>query len=75
MYEANPLAFITEQAGGYATDGNTPILKKQPTALHERTPLIIGSRKNVDQLLRFLKGEAAPLRDEEADTQGLTVKA
>lgn len=43
LYEAAPLAFLCEQAGGRATDGREDILSVQPTALHERTPLYIGS--------------------------------
>jgi len=54
MYEANPLSFLAEQAGGAATDGKQRILEKQPTALHQRTPLIIGSKAEVDQVMRFL---------------------
>lgn len=57
MYEANPLAMIAEQAGGMASDGNLRILDKQPTALHERTPLIIGGKKNVEQLHSFIHGK------------------
>jgi len=53
LYEANPLAFIAEQAGGAATDGSQRILDKVPTALHERTPLIIGSRGEVDRVSSF----------------------
>ena len=53
LYEANPLAFIAEQAGGAATDGKQRILDKQPTSLHERTPLIIGSKTEVDQVRSF----------------------
>jgi fructose-1,6-bisphosphatase I len=53
MYEANPLAFLAEQAGGAATDGKQRILAKAPTALHERTPLIIGSKAEVDRVLSF----------------------
>jgi fructose-1,6-bisphosphatase I len=53
MYEANPMAFLAEQAGGAATDGKQRILEKMPTALHERTPLIIGSRAEVDRVLTF----------------------
>ena len=61
MYEANPLAFITEESGGAATDGKQRILDKQPEALHQRTPLIIGSRQNVDEVLRFVAdGDQAP---------------
>ena len=48
LYEANPLAFIVEQAGGAATDGRTRILDVPPTELHQRTPLYIGSRDEVD---------------------------
>lgn len=47
LYEAAPLAFIVEQAGGAATDGATPILDIQPTELHQRTPLLIGSKEDV----------------------------
>jgi fructose-1,6-bisphosphatase I len=43
LYEANPLAFICEQAGGSATNGHTPILDMVPTELHQRVPLYIGS--------------------------------
>jgi fructose-1,6-bisphosphatase I len=53
LYEANPLAFIAEQAGGAATDGKKRILDKVPTALHERTPLVIGSKAEVDRILSF----------------------
>ena len=53
LYEANPLAFVAEQAGGVATDGKTRILEKQPTAMHERTPLIIGSEDEVQRVLSF----------------------
>jgi len=54
LYEANPLAFLAEQAGGLATDGKQRILDKQPKAMHERTALIIGSRHEVEQVLTFL---------------------
>jgi fructose-1,6-bisphosphatase I len=47
LYEANPLAFIAEQAGGAAIDGRTPILDIMPTELHQRTPLFIGSADDV----------------------------
>lgn len=55
LYEANPLAFIAEQAGGVATDGKMRMLDKVPTSLHERTPLIIGSREEVETVLSFWK--------------------
>ena len=48
LYEAAPLAFIVEQAGGAATDGVNRILDIQPTELHQRTPLYIGSKSDVE---------------------------
>jgi fructose-1,6-bisphosphatase I len=48
LYEANPLAFIVEQAGGAATDGVQRILDLVPTDLHQRTPLYIGSKGDID---------------------------
>ncbi len=62
MYEANPLAFIVEQAGGYASDGRRAILDIPPRALHERTPLYIGCRDTVlwiEQCLERAAGEPA----------------
>jgi len=53
LYEANPLAFVAEQAGGVATDGRQRILDKQPKAMHDRTPLIIGSKDEVNRVLSF----------------------
>jgi fructose-1,6-bisphosphatase I len=47
-YEANPMAMIAEQAGGAATDGRRRILDLQPEALHQRTPLVVGSRQDVE---------------------------
>jgi fructose-1,6-bisphosphatase I len=49
LYEANPLAFIAEQAGGRAISGKTRIMDIEPKSIHERTPLIIGSRTEVDE--------------------------
>ena len=48
MYEANPLAFIAEQAGGMATDGKNNILDIEPENIHQRTPLILGSKVEVE---------------------------
>lgn len=53
MYEANALAFIAEQAGAVATDGNQRILDIQPKSLHQRTPLFIGSKSMVEDALSF----------------------
>jgi fructose-1,6-bisphosphatase I len=47
LYEANPLAFIAEQAGGLATDGKSRVLDIAPKDIHQRTPLVIGSRADV----------------------------
>lgn len=49
MYECNPLAWIIEQAGGVATDGNQRIMEIEPTELHQRVPIIVGSKKMVEE--------------------------
>jgi len=55
LYEANPMSFVIEQAGGKATDGQGKrLLEIIPEALHQRTPLVVGSPKNVDEVERFL---------------------
>ena len=53
VYEANPLAFIVEQAGGKATTGDQRILDIQPEKLHQRVPLVIGSTWDVDKYCEF----------------------
>jgi fructose-1,6-bisphosphatase I len=50
LYEANPIAFIAEQAGGAATDGTRRILEIEPASVHERTALVVGSR---DEMAAF----------------------
>ena len=52
LYEANALAFIIEQAGGKATDGAQRILDIEPSSLHQRTPLFIGSEKMVEEAVK-----------------------
>lgn len=54
LYEAAPLAFVVERAGGRASDGRARILDRVPTQLHERTPLYIGSADRVAQLEKVL---------------------
>jgi fructose-1,6-bisphosphatase I len=54
MYEANPMAMIMEQAGGKASTGTGRVLDIEPTDLHQRTPLILGSNAEVDQVLAHL---------------------
>ncbi len=55
LYEAAPMAFLAEQAGGAATDGQQAILDMVPHALHQRTPLFIGSRTLVDAAETYLR--------------------
>lgn len=56
LYEANPLAFIVEQAGGAASDGAQRVLDVEPSELHQRTPLYIGSKADVDLAHQLLTG-------------------
>ncbi|MEY2825215.1 MAG: hypothetical protein RLZ64_1753 [Pseudomonadota bacterium] len=53
MYEANPMAFIIEQAGGAATDGQQRILAIQPTALHQRVAVFLGSKNEVERVTSY----------------------
>ncbi|MGJ1205288.1 class 1 fructose-bisphosphatase [Sphingobacterium lactis] len=55
MYECNPLAFIAEQAGGRASTGTMPILDVMPTELHQRVPLIIGSKNMVELVEQYIR--------------------
>ncbi len=57
MLEANPLAMVVREAGGYASDGHGPILEIRPKELHQRTPLYIGSRHEVELAEEFTRGE------------------
>jgi fructose-1,6-bisphosphatase I len=57
LYESAPLAFLIEQAGGRATTGTEEILDVIPKQLHQRTPLIIGSKEDVAKVESFLKKE------------------
>lgn len=53
VYEANPIAFLVEQAGGKAFDGQTRILDLVPKSIHQRTPLIFGSAEEIDCIARY----------------------
>ena len=53
MYEANPMAFIIEQAGGAATTGRQRIMDIQPTGLHQRVPVFLGSKEEVELATRY----------------------
>jgi fructose-1,6-bisphosphatase I len=59
LYEGAPLAFVVEQAGGAATDGCRRIMEIVPTDLHQRTPLVIGSRTDVEFATQAMSAETA----------------
>jgi fructose-1,6-bisphosphatase I len=66
LYEANPMSWLVEQAGGRATTGRDRVLDVVPASLHQKTPLICGSRDEVDRVMRIysgqeFKGERSPL--------------
>lgn len=62
LYEANPIAFIAEQAGGYATTGDTRILDIKPYELHQRVPLVTGSPEEVNLYKKFYKEQKQTVR-------------
>lgn len=78
LYEANPVAFIAEQAGGVALAGHQRVLDIEPTAIHQRTPLIVGGAREMEEFVRFLNADrglsdgaaaaAAPVRAVAAET-------
>ena len=53
MYEANPMSFIIEQAGGMATNGHERILDIQPTSLHQRVAVFLGSKEEVERVTAY----------------------
>ncbi len=57
LYEANPMSFLIEKAGGMATTGKERILDVEPQDLHQRVPVILGSKWEVENCLKFIKGE------------------
>ena len=59
LYEANPMSFIVEQAGGMSTTGTRRILEVQPQSLHQRVPVILGSRNEVSRIIDYHKLESA----------------
>jgi fructose-1,6-bisphosphatase I len=72
LYECNPIAFIVEQAGGRATDGHRRILEIEPTELHQRSPVYLGSGQQVGKAEEFIARYEEKARQE---AQGVTVKA
>ena len=61
LYEANPIGWIMEQAGGRASTGETPMMSVQPTSLHQRIGLVFGSKNEVDRIERY---HAEPVQPE-----------
>jgi fructose-1,6-bisphosphatase I/sedoheptulose-1,7-bisphosphatase len=59
LYEANPIGFLMEQAGGRASTGRGPVLGTQPTSLHQRIGLVFGSRNEVERIERYHTEPAA----------------
>ncbi|KAK4327966.1 hypothetical protein Pmani_001582 [Petrolisthes manimaculis] len=55
LYECNPMAFLVQQAGGMATTGKMPILDIAPTDIHQRTPIILGSSSDVQEVIDLYK--------------------
>jgi len=57
MYEANPMSFIIEQAGGMSSTGRERIMELQPKELHQRVPVILGSKKEVERIVQYHEEE------------------
>ena len=53
MYEANPMSFVIEQAGGIGSTGRERIMDLVPTEIHQRVPVVIGSRNEVERIERY----------------------
>ena len=53
LYEANPMSMIIEQAGGLASTGRERLLALEPTHIHQRVPVILGSREEVERVVRY----------------------
>jgi fructose-1,6-bisphosphatase I / sedoheptulose-1,7-bisphosphatase len=64
MHQANPVAFIIEQAGGLASTGRGRLMEVQPADLHERAPVIFGSRAEVELIERYHRDDAEPSTDD-----------
>jgi fructose-1,6-bisphosphatase len=53
MYEANPMTFVVEQAGGLGSTGHQRILDVQPESIHQRIPVILGSKHEVERIENY----------------------
>jgi fructose-1,6-bisphosphatase I len=58
LYEAAPMAFLAEQAGGYGSNGVASLLDLQPESIHQRTPVFLGSRSLVEKAEEFIRRKA-----------------
>jgi fructose-1,6-bisphosphatase I len=58
LYEASPMAFLAEQAGGYGSNGYQSLLDIQPETIHQRTPVFVGSRSLVEKAEEFIRNTA-----------------
>ena len=63
LYEANPIGFIMEQAGGRASTGRQPMLRVQPSSLHQRIGLVFGSKNEVERIERYHAEPASNARE------------
>jgi fructose-1,6-bisphosphatase len=61
LYEANPVSFIIEQAGGLASTGHERVMGLTPAGLHQRVPLIFGSRCEVERIERYHRDHLQPV--------------
>lgn len=57
LYEANPMAFLIEQAGGKASTGDIRIMEIMPNEIHQRVPVILGSKSEVEACLGYFESE------------------
>ena len=71
LYEAAPLAFVAEQAGGAASDGHQAIINMVPQAIHQRTPLYIGSPKDVAECELFIQEKHEAVRGDRRNHSGI----
>ena len=60
LYECNPISFVIEQAGGAATTGRERVMEIQPASLHQRVPLVFGSRNEVERIESYHRDQAIP---------------
>ncbi|HUK63347.1 MAG TPA: hypothetical protein VLV15_08440, partial [Dongiaceae bacterium] len=75
LYEAAPLAFVAEQAGGAASDGARRVLDLAPGSLHQRTPLFIGSPDDVRDCEAFLSGRHAGVSSDRRGNHDLPARS